>query len=50
MEVPTFAAGLNNQHDKVRLPFNPFGGATKTLEWIAGFDLMHGRGAARTPV
>ncbi len=36
--VEAFSAGLSDTHGKVRLHFYPFGGVTKTVEWIAGFS------------
>jgi methylenetetrahydrofolate reductase (NADPH) len=35
--VDAFAAGLCEAHGKVRLHFYPFGGVTKTVEWIAAY-------------
>jgi methylenetetrahydrofolate reductase (NADPH) len=36
--VDAFAVGLSDAHGKVRLHFYPFGGVTKTVEWIAGYN------------
>jgi methylenetetrahydrofolate reductase (NADPH) len=36
--VDAFSAGLNDEHGKVRLHFYPFGGVTKTVDWIAGYE------------
>ena len=35
--VDAFAAGLGDEHGKVRLHFYPLGGLEKTVEWIAGY-------------
>lgn len=43
--VDAFAKGLGPEHGKVRLHFYPFGGLTKTLEWIHGYNKKHGIGA-----
>lgn len=42
--VDAFARGLGAEHGKVRLHFYPFGGLTKTLEWIHGYNKKHGIG------
>lgn len=39
--VDAFAAGLGDEHGRVRLHFYPFGGMRKTLEWIADYDRRH---------
>jgi methylenetetrahydrofolate reductase (NADPH) len=44
--VDALAAGLSDQHGKVRLHFYPFGGVTKTVEWIAGYERSHRKSAA----
>ncbi len=36
--VDEFARGLSEAHGRVRLHFYPFGGLTKTMEWINGYD------------
>jgi methylenetetrahydrofolate reductase (NADPH) len=36
--VDAFANGLGTEHGKTRLHFYPFGGLTKTLEWIADYE------------
>ena len=36
--VDAFAAGLGPQHGRVRLHFYPFGGLTKTVEWIRAYE------------
>jgi methylenetetrahydrofolate reductase (NADPH) len=38
--VDQFAAQLSAEHGKVRLHFYPFGGLTKTVEWIRGYEQM----------
>ena len=40
--VDAFAAGLGPRHGKVRLHFYPFGGLTKTVEWIRDYERRHG--------
>jgi methylenetetrahydrofolate reductase (NADPH) len=35
--VDTFAAKLGDEHGRVRLHFYPFGGLSKTVEWIADY-------------
>jgi methylenetetrahydrofolate reductase (NADPH) len=40
--VDTFAARLGDEHGRVRLHFYPFGGLTKTVEWIADFEKRAG--------
>lgn len=35
--VDAFANGLGEEHGRVRLHFYPFGGLTKTLEWIGDY-------------
>ncbi len=35
--VDTFAARLGDEHGRVRLHFYPFGGLSKTVEWIADY-------------
>ena len=42
--VDKFAKGLDDEHGRVRLHFYPFGGMTKTLEWIADYNRRHGLG------
>jgi methylenetetrahydrofolate reductase (NADPH) len=42
--VNAFAAGLGEEHGRVRLHFYPFGGMTKTLEWIHAYNATHVRG------
>ena len=36
--VNAFARGLGEEHGRVRLHFYPFGGLTKTLEWIGDYN------------
>jgi methylenetetrahydrofolate reductase (NADPH) len=36
--VDAFAKGLGADHGRVRLHFYPFGGLTKTVEWIADYN------------
>ena len=36
--IDAFAHGLGTEHGKVRLHFYPFGGLTKTLEWIVDYE------------
>jgi methylenetetrahydrofolate reductase (NADPH) len=36
--VDTFAAKLGDEHGRVRLHFYPFGGLSKTVEWIAEYE------------
>ncbi len=36
--VDAFARGLGEEHGRVRLHFYPFGGLTKTLEWIGDYN------------
>lgn len=36
--VDAFAAGLGEEHGRVRLHFYPFGGIKPTAEWIAGYN------------
>jgi methylenetetrahydrofolate reductase (NADPH) len=36
--VDAFASGLGTEHGKTRLHFYPFGGLTKTLEWITDYE------------
>ena len=40
--VDAFAKGLGEEHGRVRLHFYPFGGLTKTLEWINEYNRRHG--------
>lgn len=40
--VDAFANGLGEEHGRVRLHFYPFGGLTKTLEWINDYNCRHG--------
>jgi methylenetetrahydrofolate reductase (NADPH) len=40
--VDTFAAKLGDEHGRVRLHFYPFGGLSKTVEWIADYKQRHG--------
>jgi methylenetetrahydrofolate reductase (NADPH) len=40
--VDTFAARLGAEHGRVRLHFYPFGGLSKTVEWIADYRQRHG--------
>jgi methylenetetrahydrofolate reductase (NADPH) len=40
--VDTFAARLGDEHGRVRLHFYPFGGLSKTVEWIADYRQRHG--------
>ena len=40
--VDAFAAGLGNEHGRVRLHFYPFGGMVKTVEWIRDYNAKHG--------
>jgi methylenetetrahydrofolate reductase (NADPH) len=40
--VDTFAARLGDEHGRVRLHFYPFGGLSKTVEWIADYRRRHG--------
>lgn len=42
--VDAFAKGLSGEHGRVRLHFYPFGGMTKTLEWIHDYNAKHGLG------
>lgn len=42
--VNAFAKGLGDEHGRVRLHFYPFGGMTKTLEWIGEYNAKHGLG------
>ena len=39
--VDALASGLGDQHGKVRLHFYPFGGLTKTVEWINDYTARH---------
>jgi methylenetetrahydrofolate reductase (NADPH) len=36
--VNTLRAGLGAEHGMVRLHFYPFGGVTKTVDWIAAYE------------
>lgn len=36
--VDAFAAGFNEKHGRVRLHFYPFGGLTKTIEWVQEYQ------------
>ena len=40
--VDAFAAGLGDEHGRVRLHFYPFGGMVKTVEWIRDYNAKHG--------
>lgn len=40
--VDAFARGLGEEHGRVRLHFYPFGGMTRTLEWIRNYNAKHG--------
>ncbi len=40
--VDAFARGLGEEHGRVRLHFYPFGGLTKTLEWINDYNRRNG--------
>ncbi len=40
--VDAFAKGLGAEHGRVRLHFYPFGGLTKTLEWIQDYNRKNG--------
>lgn len=40
--VDAFARGLGDEHGRVRLHFYPFGGLTKTLEWIGDYNRKNG--------
>ena len=40
--VNAFAKGLGPEHGKVRLHFYPFGGLTKTLEWVHAYNAKQG--------
>jgi methylenetetrahydrofolate reductase (NADPH) len=40
--VDTFAARLGDEHGRVRLHFYPFGGLSKTVEWIESYRQRHG--------
>jgi len=40
--VDAFASGLSAEHHPVRLHFYPFGGLTRTVEWIRHYDAKHG--------
>ncbi len=40
--VDAFAKGLGEEHGRVRLHFYPFGGLTKTLEWINDYNRRNG--------
>lgn len=42
--VDAFAKGLGPEHGRVRLHFYPFGGLTKTLEWLHAYNKKHGIG------
>ncbi|MEQ1639709.1 MAG: methylenetetrahydrofolate reductase [Novosphingobium sp.] len=42
--VNAFAQGLGDEHGRVRLHFYPFGGMTKTLEWIHAYNARHSHG------
>ena len=39
--VDALASGLGDQHGKVRLHFYPFGGLSKTVEWINDYTARH---------
>jgi methylenetetrahydrofolate reductase (NADPH) len=41
--VDTFATKLGDEHGRVRLHFYPFGGLSKTVEWIADYKQRHGQ-------
>jgi len=36
--VDAFATGLHSEHHPVRLHFYPFGGLTRTVEWIEKYN------------
>ncbi|HMT44467.1 MAG TPA: methylenetetrahydrofolate reductase [Chakrabartia sp.] len=40
--VDAFADQLAQEHGRVRLHFYPFGGLTKTVEWIRGYEAKRG--------
>jgi methylenetetrahydrofolate reductase (NADPH) len=40
--VDTFAAKLGDEHGRVRLHFYPFGGLSKTVEWISEYEQRQG--------
>ncbi|MEO8723282.1 MAG: methylenetetrahydrofolate reductase [Sphingobium sp.] len=40
--VDAFAAGLGDEHGRVRLHFYPFGGIEKTIDWIVRYRQTHG--------
>ncbi|HPB23051.1 MAG TPA: methylenetetrahydrofolate reductase [Novosphingobium sp.] len=39
--VDAFAAGLGEEHGRVRLHFYPFGGMVRTVEWIRDYNARH---------
>ncbi len=39
--VDAFAAGLSAEHHPVRLHFYPFGGLSRTVEWIEQYNAAH---------
>ena len=39
--VERLAEKLDEQHGPVRLHFYPFGGVTKTVDWILNFEAAH---------
>ena len=39
--VDAFAAGLGEEHGRVRLHFYPFGGMVKSVEWIRDYNARH---------
>ncbi|MBC2653550.1 methylenetetrahydrofolate reductase [Novosphingobium flavum] len=40
--LDAFAAGLGEEHGRVRLHFYPFGGVGRTVEWIGDYERRHG--------
>ena len=42
--VDAFAAGLSEEHGRVRLHFYPFGGLVRTVEWIGEYERRTGTG------
>jgi methylenetetrahydrofolate reductase (NADPH) len=45
--IDDFARGIGPEHGAVRLHFYPFGGLTKTVEWIADYNARHRRQAGK---
>ncbi len=41
--IDDFARGIGPEHGAVRFHFYPFGGLTKTVEWIADYHARHRR-------